>query len=105
MGGTEQQRQLYHIESAPKYIYGTQSLLSIYERFTDRLHKGCTDKKGLGVNIAPAMDSPCPATTATARLTPPSRAPPETLPLFAGKEAGSTLLNQHGRQRVVTGAW
>jgi hypothetical protein len=30
-------------------------------------------------------------------LTPPTRAPPKTLPLFAGKEAGSTPLNQHGR--------
>jgi len=29
-------------------------------------------------------------------LTPPSRAPPETLPLFAGKESGSTALNQQG---------
>ena len=30
-------------------------------------------------------------------LIPPPRAPPETSPLFAGKEAGSTPLNQHGR--------
>lgn len=29
-------------------------------------------------------------------LTPPSRAPPETLPLFAGKDSSSTALNQQG---------
>jgi hypothetical protein len=29
-------------------------------------------------------------------LTPPSRAPPQTLPLFAGKESSSTALNQQG---------
>ena len=35
-------------------------------------------------------------------LAPTTRAPPGILPLFAGTEAGSTPLNQHGRQRVVT---
>ena len=30
-------------------------------------------------------------------LTPPPRAPPETLPLFAGKESKSTPFNQQGR--------
>jgi hypothetical protein len=30
-------------------------------------------------------------------LTPPSRATPETLPLFAGKDSGSTALNQQRR--------
>jgi len=30
-------------------------------------------------------------------LTPPPRAPPETLPLFAGKESKSTQFNQQGR--------
>ena len=29
-------------------------------------------------------------------LTPPTRAPPETLPLFAGKDSSSTALNQQG---------
>ncbi len=29
-------------------------------------------------------------------MTPPSRAPPETLPLFAGKDSSSTTLNQQG---------
>ena len=38
-----------------------------------------------------------PATLSLPLLTPPSRAPPETLPLFAGMEVGSTPLNQHGR--------
>jgi hypothetical protein len=36
-------------------------------------------------------------TPALPHLAPPTRAPPETLPLFAGKEAGSTPINQHGR--------
>ncbi len=31
-------------------------------------------------------------------LMPPTRAPPDTLPLFAGKEPGSTPLNQEGRR-------
>jgi hypothetical protein len=31
-------------------------------------------------------------------LTPPTRAPAETLPLFAGKDSGSTSLCQHGSQ-------
>ena len=35
-------------------------------------------------------------------LAPPPRAPPETLPLFAGKDSSSTAFNQQGRQRVVT---
>ncbi len=30
-------------------------------------------------------------------LTPPTRAPPETLPLFAGKDSRSTAFNQQGR--------
>ena len=30
-------------------------------------------------------------------LTPPQRAPPETLPLFAGKESSSTALDQQAR--------
>ena len=30
-------------------------------------------------------------------LTPPTRAPPETLPLFAGKDSRSTAVNQQGR--------
>ena len=30
-------------------------------------------------------------------LTPPPRAPPETLPLFAGRESSSTAFNQQGR--------
>ena len=30
-------------------------------------------------------------------LAPPSRAPPETLPLFAGSESKITILNQQGR--------
>ncbi len=37
-------------------------------------------------------------------LIPPPRAPPETLPLFARSESAATALNQHGSQRVVTGA-
>ena len=37
-----------------------------------------------------------PATPSLPLLTPPSRAPLETLPLFAGKESGSTALNQQG---------
>ncbi len=37
-------------------------------------------------------------------LIPPPRAPPETLPLFARSESTATALNQHGSQRVVTGA-
>ena len=36
------------------------------------------------------------ATPSLPLLTPPSRAPPETLPLFAGKESSSTALNQQG---------
>jgi hypothetical protein len=36
------------------------------------------------------------ATPALPLLTPPSRAPPETLPLFAGKDSSSTALNQQG---------
>ena len=42
------------------------------------------------------------ATPSLPLLTPPSRAPPETLPLFAGKDSSSTALNQQGSQRVVT---
>ena len=30
-------------------------------------------------------------------LTPPTRAPPETLPLFAGKDSSLTAFNQQGR--------
>ncbi len=36
------------------------------------------------------------ATPSLPLLTPPSRAPPETLPLFAGKDSSSTALNQQG---------
>jgi hypothetical protein len=36
------------------------------------------------------------ATPSLTLLTPPSRAPPETLPLFAGKDSSSTALNQQG---------
>ena len=36
------------------------------------------------------------ATLSLPLLTPPSRAPPETLPLFAGKDSSSTALNQQG---------
>jgi hypothetical protein len=36
-------------------------------------------------------------TPALPHLAPPTRAPPETLPLFAGKDSGSTALNQQGR--------
>ena len=39
---------------------------------------------------------PAVATPSLPLLTPPSRAPPETLPLFAGKESSSTALNQQG---------
>ena len=35
-------------------------------------------------------------------LTPPTRAPPETLPLFAGSESTTTTRNQQGGQRVLT---
>jgi hypothetical protein len=35
-------------------------------------------------------------------LAPPTAASPEILPLFAGTEAGSRPINQHGHQRVVT---
>ena len=34
-------------------------------------------------------------------MTPPSRAPPETLPLFAGKDSSSTTLNQQGSHRGI----
>ena len=36
------------------------------------------------------------ATPSLPLLTPPSRAPPETFPLFAGKDSSSTTLNQQG---------
>ena len=36
------------------------------------------------------------ATPSLPPLTPPSLAPHETLPLFAGKESSSTVLNQQG---------
>jgi len=36
-------------------------------------------------------------------LTPPSRAPPETLPLFAGKESPLSQFNQQGRRRKPLG--
>jgi len=36
------------------------------------------------------------ATPSLPLLTPPSRAPPETLPLFAGKDSSSTARNQQG---------
>ena len=36
------------------------------------------------------------ATPSLPLLTPPSRAPPETLPLFAGKDSSSTAHNQQG---------
>ena len=35
-------------------------------------------------------------------MAPPSRAPPDTLPLFAGKEPAFSQFNRQGRQRVVT---
>ena len=35
-------------------------------------------------------------------LVPPSRAPPDALPLFNGKEPTSKPFHQQGRQRVVT---
>jgi hypothetical protein len=35
-------------------------------------------------------------------LTPPSRAPPETLPLFAAKESALSQIHQQERRRVVT---
>jgi hypothetical protein len=37
------------------------------------------------------------ATPALPLLTPPSRAPPGTLPLFAGKESSVTVIDQQGR--------
>jgi hypothetical protein len=37
-----------------------------------------------------------PATPSLPLLTPPSRAPPETLPLFAGKDSSSTAFSQQG---------
>ena len=41
------------------------------------------------------------ATPSLPLLTPPSRAPPETLTLFARKDSSSTTLNQQGSQLVA----
>ena len=57
----------------------------------------CIEDQDIIDRILAHLESKEQNTPALPHLAPPTRAPPETLPLFAGSESKITILNQQGR--------
>ena len=78
------------------FIYLLFHLLTTLAKLT-RTVIACIEDQDIIDKILAHLRDTDPTSSTLTLLTPPSRAPPEALPLFAGSEPTNTTLHQQGR--------